>query len=148
MKNPIIRLLAFLGFASAAYAADVALKEGDCWTYAARPNEEASFLVIRKIEILPKMGEVIHISIFELKIINPSAPHGYSDRAGHLPITGVQVRASLKEKVQRKIPDGDWKEGYGAWREAYDSGKAGVFTKSVSECVGIVEEAFKRANKG
>jgi hypothetical protein len=148
MKNPLITLLSILGFASSAIAGNIALKEGECWSYATRPGEEASFLVMRKIETLPKIGEVIHISIFGLKIKSPSAPNGFTDQAGHVPIAGANLRSSLKERVQRSIPDADWKEGYRMWREAYDAGKGGVFTKSVSECVGFMEEALNHGKKG
>ena len=148
MKTPIVTLLTLLGFASSGVAADPALKEGDCWSYAARPGEESSFLVIRKVETLPKLGEVIHISVFDLKIKSPSAPKGFTDQAGHLPIAGANVRASLKAKVQKRIPNIDWKEGYRMWREAYDTGRGGVFTKPVSECVSFMEEALTRGKKG
>jgi hypothetical protein len=148
MKNPFITLLSIFGLASSAIAADVALKEGECWSYMTRPGEEASFLVIRKIETLPKIGEVIHISIFGLKIKNPKAPKGFAEQAGHVPIAGANLRSSLKKRVQRSIPDVDWKGGYRMWREAYDSGKGGVFTKPVSECVGFMEEALNHGKKG
>lgn len=147
MKNPLITLLSIFGFASSAIAGDLALKEGECWSYATRDGESSSFVVIRKIETLQKIGEVIHISVFGLKIKNPSAPNGFSDQAGHVPIAGANLRASLKEKVQRHIPDVDWKEGYRMWREAYDSGKGGVFTKPVSDCVGFMEEAINSGKK-
>jgi hypothetical protein len=147
MKNPITTLLLSLGLASSGVAAEVALQEGECWSYSTRPGEESSFLVIRKIETLPKLGEVVHVSVFDLKIKSPSAPNGFTDQAGHLPIAGANVRASLKTKVQKKIPNVDWKEGYRMWREAYDAGKGGVFTKPVSECVGFLEEAINRGKK-
>ena len=124
------------------------LKAGECWAYSTRPGEESSVLVIRKIETLPKLGEVIHISVFDLKIKSPSAPKGFTDQAGHLPIAGANVRSSLKAKAQKRIPDIDWMEGYRMWREAYDAGKGGVFTKSVSECIGFMEEALNRGKKG
>jgi hypothetical protein len=144
MKNPLVRLLAILGLASPAVAAEGPPKEGECWSYVTRPGEEASFLVIRKIETIPKLGEVVHVSVFGLKITNPAAPKGYIDQAGHLPIAGASLRGSLKRKVQKKIPEVDWKEGYQMWLEA----KGGVFTKPVSECVGFMEEAINRAKKG
>ena len=124
------------------------MKEGECWSYTARPGEDASYLVIRKIETLPKIGEVIHVSVFDLKIKSPSAQKGFTDRAAHLPIAGANVRASLKARIQKKVPDVDWKDGYRMWREAYDAGKGGVFTKPVRECVGFLEEALGRAEKG
>lgn len=148
MKKSITALLAILGLASSGLAAELILKEGECWSYSTRPGEEASYLVIRKIETLPKLGEVIHVSIFDLKIANPTAPKGFTDQAGHLPIAGANVRASLKSKVQKKVPEADWKEGYQLWREAYQAGKGGVFTKPVGECVGFIAEAIGSAKKG
>ncbi len=144
MKNPILTLLALVGFASSATASDSDLIPSQCWTYSTRPSENASFLVIRKIEILPKIGEVAHVSVFALRIKNPSAPTGFADLAGHLPITVAALRSSIKKVVERKIPDVDWMEGYSLWREAYDSGKGGVFSKSVSDCIGFMEEAINR----
>jgi len=143
MKHLLTTILAVLGLASSAVAADVALKEGDCWSYATRPGEEASYLVIRKIEMLPAIGEVVHISVFELKIKSPAAPKGYTDQAGHLPISGVSLRGSLKAKVQKEIPSVDWQKGYKMWLEA----KGGVFTKPVSECIGFIEEAINHGQK-
>lgn len=148
MKNPIVALLVSLGLVSSGIAADVALKEGDCWSYSTRPGEESSFLVIRKIETLPNLGEVIHVSVFDLKIKSPSAPKGFIDQAGHLPIAGANVRASLKAQIQRNTQDIDWQGGYRMWREAYDAGKGGIFTKPVSECLGFLEEALNRGKKG
>ena len=148
MKNPLIALLTFFGVASFSFAADPSPKEGECWSYITRSGEESSFLVIRKIETLPKLGEVIHVSVFGLKLKSPSAPKGFTDQAGHLPIAGASVRASRKAKIQKKIPDVDWKDGYRMWREAYDAGKGGVFTKPISECVGFMEEALNRRKSG
>lgn len=145
MKTPLSALLILLGIFSPGLAADLAVKEGECWSYATRSGEESSYLVIRKIETLPKLGEVIHVSVFDLKIKSPSAPKGFTDRVGHFPIAGPNVRASLKAKIQKKIPEIDWKDGYRTWREAYDAGRGGIFTRSVSECVGFMEEALGRA---
>jgi hypothetical protein len=148
MRTLLVKLLAFLGFTSSAVAADLSPRVGDCWSYASRSGEEASFLVIRKIETLPKVGEVFHVSVFGLKIKSPSAPTGFTDHAGHLPISGLSLRASLKERIQRTIPEVDWTEGYNLWRQAYDAGKGGVFTESVSECVRFMEEAINRGKPG
>ena len=72
------RLLCVLGLKSAAQASDVPLHDGDCWSYHTRPGEEESFIVIRKIEHLPKAGEVVHVSIFGLHVKNPHTAGGFS----------------------------------------------------------------------
>lgn len=148
MKKLFQSLLAICGLASAASAAEAVLNEGDCWSYTTRPGEEASFVVIRKIETLPKLGEVIHISVFGLKIKNPTAPEGFTKQAGHLPIASAQVRESLRKKLTRKAPaETDWLEGYNMWHAAYLSGKAGIFTISVSKCVEVLEESIRQGSK-
>jgi hypothetical protein len=134
-------LLCALGLTSPAHADNVMLKEGDCWSYTSRPGEEASFLVIRKIERLPKIGEVAHISIFGVKIKNPTGA-GYSDHIGHLPIAAESLRKSVRQKLEKSAPDSDWQAGYKSWQEA----KGGVFTEPVSECVKFVEEALNRGH--
>ncbi len=109
---------------------------------ALRAGEESSFIVIQKIESLPKEGEVVHISVFNVKIKTPSAEKGMVDKIGHLPIAGAILRSSLKERVTKTIPETEWKQGYKIWREAYDSGKAGIFTLSISDCVVYMDNAL------
>jgi hypothetical protein len=140
----LARLLAIFGIASSTRASDSVLRVGDCWTYNTRPGEEASFLVIRKIERLPKLGDVVHISLFGLRIKNPTAPRGYTDQAGHLPISESSLKASLKKKIKREIQEADWQEGYKMWIDA----QGGAFTKSVSDCVDLMEEAINHGKKG
>ena len=151
MIRRFFQLLAVLGLATSIHAAEVEAKadpkEGECWSYTARPGEEESFLVIRKIETLPKLGEVIHISLFGLKVKNPAAKDGFSAEAGHVPIAGANLRASLKRKIDKKIPDFDWEEGYRQWRQAYENGQGGIFTKSVAECVGFIETVVQQTRK-
>ena len=111
MRKLVTILLLALPFTISSRADMPVLKEGDCWTYEARPGEEGSFLVIRKIETAPK-GEVVHISIFGLRIKSSTASNGSTDRIQHLPIFARALRASLKEKVQKTIPEIDWARGY------------------------------------
>jgi len=59
MKNPFNMLLSLIGFGSSAIERDIGLKEGECWLYSTRPGEKASFLVIRKIETLPKLARLL-----------------------------------------------------------------------------------------
>jgi hypothetical protein len=134
----LTQLLCILGLTSAANAGDAPLHDGDCWSYRTRPGEEQSFLVIRKIEQLPKIGEVVHISIFGLHIKNPHIAGGFSSELPHMPISADSLRRSLTQKLQRHAPDCDWQSGYNTWRDA----KAGAFTEPVSECVKFTEDAL------
>ena len=136
----VSRLLCALGLASTVHASEVALKEGDRWSYASRPGEEAFFLVIRKIEHIAKVGDVAHISVFGVHIKNHAAPGGYSSEIAHLPIAAESLRKSVKQKLEKSAPQCDWQSGYKMWHEA----EAGAFTEPVSECVKFVEETLAR----
>src|SRR5258705_7880476 len=131
MKNPLNTLLSLIGFGPPLIAKDIALKEGECWRYSTRPGEEASFLVIRKIETLPKLGEVVFISVFGIKMKGSSIPTGLSQiDILDIPIAGANLRSSLKKRVHKRIPNEDsWQEAYRYWREAYDSGKGCIDTQ-------------------
>ena len=130
----ILLLSCVFALASTAYAREIELKEGDCWSYNTRPGEESSFIVIRKIEHFPKAGEIVHISIYGVKLKNP-AIGGFSDSIGHMPIAGDNLRKSLKQKLDRKPPDSDWEPGYRSWLKA----KGGVYALPVRDCVKSVE---------
>ena len=133
-----VQLLCVFGLISAANAGDAPLHEGDCWSYNTRPGEEQSFLVIRKVEQVPKIGEVVHISIFGLHLKNPQTPDGFSSVLPHMPISAESLRRSITQKLQRRAPDCDWQAGYTIWREA----NAGAFSEPVSECVNFTEDAL------
>ena len=142
MRKLVTVPLLALAFAISSRADIPVLKEGDCWTYETRPCEDGSFLVIRKIETSPE-GEVVHISIFGLRIKSSTASSGFTDRIRHLPIFARALRASLKEKVQKTIPEIDWARGYRSWSEAH----AGGFNEPVSKCVAITEQVLDRGTK-
>jgi len=149
MKNPLNTLLSLIGFGSSAVATDIALKEGECWLYATPPGEEDSFLVIRKIETLPKLGEVVFITVIGVKMKGPPVPAGVTvQNRMEIPIAGANLRSSLKKRVRKRILNDGWQEAYRFWREAYDSGKGGIYTKSVSECVLDYQEALDEGTKG
>ncbi|WP_265594040.1 hypothetical protein [Haloferula sp. BvORR071] len=151
MIRRFLTFLAVLGLASVIHAAEdetkIDPKEGECWSYTTRPGEEESFAVIRKIETLPKVGEVIHISLFGLKVKNPAAKDGFTAEVGHIPMSGASARASLKKKLDKKVPDFEWEEGYRQWRKSYESSQGGVFTKSIAECIGFIEDVVTKTRQ-
>lgn len=92
------------------------------------------------------MGEVVHISIFGVKIKSSASPSGYTDRVGHMLILSESLRRSLKQRVEKSAPKDDWAAGYRSWRELFDSGKASFFSEPVSECVKFVEQALSASH--
>ncbi len=48
---------------------DSKFKVGQVWKYKARPNEENSVFTVVKVENESKLGNIIHISVRNLKIL-------------------------------------------------------------------------------
>lgn len=117
---------------------------GQVWTYNTRPGEEASRIVICRVETDPKLGEIVHIHVNGLRLKNKHAPGGASDQIGHMPYSGEALRKSLTklESTGTVLPSSD--SGYQEWRGAFDKGKAGVWTASVSEAIAGMESALNQ----
>jgi hypothetical protein len=100
-----------------------------------------------KVEKYSDQEIVIHIAVDEAKIKNPTSEGGISKRVGHLPLNRQALEKSgLKiKKEQGEIPS--FTQGYQQWRQAFDQGKAGVFSIPVSEAVNYIEQAMNNQEK-
>lgn len=117
---------------------------GDVWTYKTRPGEEASRLIIGKVENIEKIGMVIHIKLLDIKIKNADAPNGLSTEMIHAPITEAALKKSVIKKVAKDGNLDDFNEGYETWLASYQQGDAGAFCIPVSEIVGCMEKAVNQ----
>ena len=114
---------------------------GQVWTYRTRAGEEASRLVILKLEQDPKLGTIVHVAVNGFAIPNPLAPAGETTEATHLPFaSGAMDRSVLEQVDARPVPD--FREGYDTWRAAFDDGKAGIFTITVKEALDVMERTL------
>jgi hypothetical protein len=117
-------------------------KVGQVWNYKTRPGEEKSTFIVVKVESHPKLGNIIHIALRGLKLRKPNGD--YIEVAGHLPFAEEAITKSAVKLVKEKADLPDYEEGYGMWREAFDAGKAGIYTISVAEAVGVMEETLNQ----
>jgi hypothetical protein len=113
-------------------------RAGQVWRYHTRPGEEASRATILRVENDPKLGAVVHIGVSALKLKTPSGPQ---NAIGHLPFAASALESSVVEMVSEGPPP-ELPEGYRVWRQAFESGKGGVFSISVAEAVSFVEKAM------
>lgn len=120
---------------------------GQVWAYHTRTGEEHSTFQILKIEEYEETGTVIHIYVNGLKVKNPHIPSGFSEEIGHLPMSKEAVSKSITNLVSEDSELHDFKEGYGNWKQAFDDGKAGVFSATVKEAVEYVEGAMDNAQQ-
>jgi len=115
---------------------------GQVWSYATRPGEEGSRVVICHVEQVPNVGIVVHIRIEGIWVQTPHALDGVTTVISHMPFEEGALRQHLHrvEAMLESIPE--FQEGYYTWRRAFDQGQAGVFTISPAEAVGVMEQSL------
>ena len=141
-----LSLLAARAFASAGASAQ-SYAEGQVWQYKTRSNETGSLLKIDMIESDPRFGDIYHISLIGLKVANPKAPDGMTTELPHVPVSRQTLDASLTTPSSSKAEFPDFREGYTAWKFAFDQGEAAIFQQDVAEIVGFVEDALKKQKR-
>ena len=119
---------------------DVAFKAGQLWTYQTRKHEPKSRILVQRVELDPKAGEIVHIRVLNLSFKGPKG--SLIAEIPHLPYSGPALRKCLValESSGNRVPP-DYEEGYKVWREAFDSGKGGIFTLDVAGVLDGMEKA-------
>jgi hypothetical protein len=118
---------------------------GEQWNYRARPGEDGSTLIVGKVETMPKLGVIVHISLAGLRVKNSHATTGYSDTIAHMPFSEAALEKSVTTLASSSVPvPPAFAEGYGEWRQAFDRGKAGAFTITVAEGVDFMEQVLSQ----
>lgn len=137
------KLIAILGLSSLfGFAEASQFSVGQIWSYKTRSGEEASTVLINKIETHPKLGEIFHVSIFGVKVKNSKVAGGLSTELPHFPVSGETLNKSVTKLVGQRQPNPEYIDGYNFWKQAFDNGEAGIFTITLAEIVGVVEESI------
>ena len=113
---------------------------GERWKYLTRVGEEASTIVVVKVENSDEAGVIVHVSLEGLRVRNPRSPSGIASTVSHMPFAEIAIAQSVTEKIDDRAVLPDFEEGYKTWRESFDAGQGGVFTTSVAEGVGFLEQ--------
>jgi hypothetical protein len=117
---------------------------GQVWTYPTRPGEQASRIVVCRVEADPKLGEIVHIHVKGVRLKNKHAPGGSIDEIGHMPYSGDALRKCVTKLESSGAPLPAFEEGYREWRRAFDQHKAGVWTAPVSEAIAGIESGLNQ----
>ena len=117
-------------------------KVGQIWSYKTRPNEKNSSFIVLKVENHPKLGNIIHIALRDLKLRKPNGD--FIETAGHLPFAEEAINKSALKLLKEKVDLPDFEEGYSMWREAFDAGKAGIYTITIAEAVDVMEATLNQ----
>ena len=112
--------------------ADLALAPGQVCTYrgAIVPTSRA---IIGRVDSEPGGSTIISITLTDVPLPDPATGTLVPKEASHLPMDGAALRASLVECAGTAPVTAAFWEGYAIWREAYDAGRAGVFTLPLRE---------------
>jgi len=116
--------------------------QGELWAYRTRPGEEASTVLINRIDADATLGQIFHISLTAVKIKNARASGGTTSTVAHLPVSQETLDKSLTKRIGTAPINADYLDGYGQWRRAFDQGEAGIFSIDVAEIVSFLEAAF------
>jgi hypothetical protein len=95
-----------------------------------------------KVESHPKLGNIIHIALRDLRLRKPN--NDFIETANHLPFTEEAISRSAIKLLKEKDDLPDYEEGYGLWREAFEEGKAGVYTITIAEAVDVMESTLNK----
>ncbi len=117
---------------------------GQVWQYRTRAAEPTSTLLINKVEVEPKLGEVFHVSVRDVRVKNQHAPNGLSTELPHFPVSRATLQASVTRLVGTAPVNPEYREGYETWRRAFEEGNAGIFTIPVAEIVAHVESIINK----
>lgn len=126
--------------ASTATTPATSFQPSQVWTYQTRPGEEASRIIICRVEKEPTLGEVVHIHINGLSIKNKHAPDGLTPTVGHMPYTAEALRACLVKLESSGAPLPKFEDGYDEWKKA----KGGAWTLPVKNAIAGMEETLNK----
>jgi hypothetical protein len=117
---------------------------GQVWTYRTRPGEERSRVVICKVETDPKLGEIVHLHVQGIQLKNPNAPDKVSHEIGHMPYAAEALKKCLGKLESGNATLPEYQDGYEEWREAFENGKAGVWTLQLADAISGMEDAINQ----
>ena len=116
------------------------LQPGDLCSFR-RSNGVWGYFRVLATDHSAKIGTIYSLEKFNVHTKDPVSATDVGDveelktlpRNGHFPIVEARVREVLPERIGHMPVNDDHLDGYRIWREAFDSGKGGVFTLPLEE---------------
>jgi hypothetical protein len=117
---------------------------GQVWTYHVRPGDEGSTLQINKVESDQKLGSIFHISLFGLHLGSFADPGSRIAQIARLPVSKATLDASVIALTFNPARSVAFEEGYSLWRQAFDSGRAGIYTIPVADIISTAANTMSK----
>ncbi len=139
-------LLLLAGCGSEAPYVDETFTPGEAWSYHARDGEEASRVLILKVEKRGKLGVVVHVAVDGLTIANPrggSATERTIPVISHIPMQRDALVQSVRERIDAsaEVPP-DWQRGYERWLGDYRERKGTIWKKPLAEVIQVIADGL------
>jgi hypothetical protein len=87
---------------------DAKYSAGQIWGYKTRPGESDSTVTILRVETLPKIGEIVHLRIDEIRLRNCSGGPGCSFQNYLAQCFRVNWRNAWLARAERRVEVGSW----------------------------------------
>lgn len=117
-------------------------RAGQVWRYANRPGEDGSTFTVLQVDREPKLGIIVHIRVSGVRFKGAPEP----SEIGHMPFSESAIAKSMPVRVAEETPP-SLPDGYRLWRQAFESGKGGIFTVSIADGVSFVEKTLPDQRK-
>jgi hypothetical protein len=128
-------------------AADAAnYKAGQVWSYHHRPGDDGSTVLIDRVESVPNLGTIYHVSVLQIHVKDPTGSIRVVDLP-HCPVSSTTLDISLVALIGKRAPYESYMQGYTEWRQAFDAGHAGVYTIPLSEIIATLESMFTQGGQ-
>ena len=115
---------------------------GQVWNYNTREGEESSEVTVLKVDSTDTLGNIVHVSVNGLNIKIEQDPEKLNDKIMHMPFAEDAFDASITEKIMEHAELPDYLDGYNTWKEAFEDGKAGIFSISIRDAIEAMEQAL------
>jgi hypothetical protein len=113
-------------------------RAGQVWAIHTPSGQPNARLTVLRVEDGGQLGPIVHIALSEVSYGNGQTT------IQHLPFAESAVERSVTNLEVASAPLPPFDEGYRLWREAFDAGKAGVFTITVAEAYDAVTGIARR----
>lgn len=119
---------------------DEKYRPGQVWSYKTRPGEETSTFTILRVEAASNGKRIVHIHVDGIRLKNcTGGPEPNS--VTHMPFARESIDASaVKNLARTQVPA--FEDGYAEWRKGWDARKAGFYTITVAEAIGVMQKTF------
>ncbi len=115
---------------------------GQVWSYKTRKTEKNSTLTIVRIDKDAQGEVIIHVWLDNLKIKNPNHPDGMETTFPHTPLSIAAIDSSVTRLIKTRADLPAYTEGYDIWLQAWQRGKASVFSVPIKEILDFVEQSL------